>query len=701
MKAVRPLLSARLRCALLGFAAATPLAFASGAASSAEPPTLVELVEVADLNALAASPDGRRVAFRSDRASVEGNDYRLAWHVVELATGERRQIADAGQAIVNDPGLADAEPPVWSPDGRWIHYRALVSGSVQIWRAAVDGSGAAAVTDEDGDVLSLHLSEDGASLDYEVGPSRREIEQAELAEYESGILVDGRVELAQNLFRGGIINGRRATQRFAGPWFSRGGILWARPPRSLRLDLATLALTDLSPDEAAASPGGTSEVEVTEVRSSHGDIASASWRGDHGELRVTRRDSTSFSCPDEHCRGERIAWLAWRPGRDELVFATVNRSFVQTLRRWDLASGQVRVIARGDGLLSGGRDSRRPCVVLAAEAVCVHAGPNAPPRLEAIPFETGEERSLFDPNAALRARRWPVVERLEWRDSEGRLFTGLLFLPEARPAQPLPLFVNYYRCEGFVRGGVGDEWPFALLAANGIAAACINATRMTGRQDGVGQYRAALAGVARLIDSLAGRGLVDRRRVGMGGLSFGSEVTLWTLIHSDLLAAASIASPQLEASVYWFNGVRGREHHGILREVWGLGAPEESPERWQLLSAARNTGRIRAPLLLQLAEQESRYAIELYARLSQSPTPTELYAFPDELHIKVQPRHRLAVYRRNLDWFRFWLLGREDPDPSKAQQYRRWRDLAQRSTSADQDRQPRSQSSSETRSNSR
>jgi hypothetical protein len=31
------------------------------------------------------------------------------------------------------------------------------------------------------------------------------------------------------------------------------------------------------------------------------------------------------------------------------------------------------------------------------------------------------------------------------------------------------------------------------------------------------------------------------------------------------------------------------------------------------------------------------------------------------------------VYRRNLDWFCFWLKGEEDPDPIKAEQYAAWR----------------------------
>jgi len=28
-----------------------------------------------------------------------------------------------------------------------------------------------------------------------------------------------------------------------------------------------------------------------------------------------------------------------------------------------------------------------------------------------------------------------------------------------------------------------------------------------------------------------------------------------------------------------------------------------------------------------------------------------------------------------VDWFCFWLKGEEDPDPAKAEQYKRWREL--------------------------
>ena len=78
---------------------------------------------------------------------------------------------------------------------------------------------------------------------------------------------------------------------------------------------------------------------------------------------------------------------------------------------------------------------------------------------------------------------------------------------------------------------------------------------------------------------------------------------------------------------------------------------------------------------MQLPESEMRLTVELYTRLAASPTPVEMYAYANETHSKWEPRHKLAVYERNLDWFRFWLQDYEDPNPVKAGQYRIWRGM--------------------------
>jgi len=61
--------------------------------------------------------------------------------------------------------------------------------------------------------------------------------------------------------------------------------------------------------------------------------------------------------------------------------------------------------------------------------------------------------------------------------------------------------------------------------------------------------------------------------------------------------------------------------------------------------------------------------------LRQLNKPVELFVYPNELHEKEQPKHRYEIYEKNVDWFDFWLQGEEDPDPAKAAQYMRWREL--------------------------
>jgi hypothetical protein len=53
----------------------------------------------------------------------------------------------------------------------------------------------------------------------------------------------------------------------------------------------------------------------------------------------------------------------------------------------------------------------------------------------------------------------------------------------------------------------------------------------------------------------------------------------------------------------------------------------------------------------------------------------EQIVYADEGHVKTQPRNRLEIYRRNAQWFDFWLAGREDADPVDKTQYERWRAL--------------------------
>lgn len=659
-------------------AALAQLGVADAAPASSEgerAPAVADIIQIVEITSLAASPDGTKVAFRTEQARLDQDSYTLSWHVARMAGGTVETVAGGGLPIYADPGVIPPEPPIWSPDSRAFFYRALIEDAIGIWRASTDGEAASLVFRDVADVETF--SGDGPQARIIVGPSRDEVRAAERKEYSDGILVDATVALNQNLFRSGFVNGRLASQRLRGQWFTRVGLLWDAPRNERTLDLQSL---QVGPAQAAPPPAQLPELGVDPgivVRSATGALVRAVRESGVTTLEMTPPAGASIRCSAAACR-ERVVALAWRPGTGEVLLTVQDQHARQSLHLWDPASGRIRQVVASEGYLAGSRDGQAPCAVTRTVAVCVSASAISPPRLERIDLESGARTTLFDPNAPLRQARMPVVERLSWSAPEGDRFTGVLLLPPDREARRLPLFVNYYLCGGFLSGGVGDELPFLPLAASGMAVACINLPPYSGEEDFMGRYPEGLRAVRSLVRMLDERGLVDPGRVGMAGLSFGSEVTMWTLLNSRLLSAAAIASSQIEPTYYWYNAVRGRSQPDVVRRFWGLGAPDETPAAWRRQSAAFNVDRITVPLLMQLPEQEARNVIQLYSSLSRSPTPTELYAFPDAAHIKVQPRQRLAAHERYLDWFRFWLEGYADPDPAKAEQYRRWTALRER-----------------------
>jgi dipeptidyl aminopeptidase/acylaminoacyl peptidase len=663
---------------LLRLLAASAAAALSGTAAGGASPSIADLVEVSDISNVSVSPDGHYVVFRTERAELSRNSYRLRWHSYDERTGALRDIASAGGPIYSDPGVIEENGPIWLTDGRSFVYRALVDGAIGVWRSAADQSGAQPLIVRDADVEQLEPSDGGAALTYKLGPSRDRIARAEASEYDSGIKVDGSVDLAQNLFRGGSIDGRLASQRFVGYWFVRGGLLWRSARQAYRF---TIASGEEEPVGAARAPERFSPPAPTasgSAKRDDGSEARASWDGAVGEVSARMGGGRQVRCSDPQCRTRHVSWLAWRPGTDEILLAFIDGNRRQSLALWEVRSQRLRPIVSGDGLLSGDRSSYVPCAVSHEAAFCVSAAAGSPPLLVRIDLESGERATTFDPNAAMRAMYRPRVKQLEWTGSHGRTFHGTLLTANGPRPHRAPLFVNYYKCDGFLRGGEGDEWPIPSLLEAGFAVVCINAASSTGPQDAVETYRTGLDGIRALISLLSHRGLIDRSRVAMGGFSFGSEVATWVAMRSNILAALSIASAQYEQGGYWIDTLGAPDRAKMMRDVWHLGAPGETPARWKTVSPAMNASSIHAATIMQLPEQEARRIPELAARLIASRTPAELFAFPDEDHLILQPRHREAIYQRNLDWFRYWLQDYVDPDPAKADEYRRWKLLRTR-----------------------
>ncbi|WP_240922496.1 Atxe2 family lasso peptide isopeptidase [Oleiagrimonas sp. C23AA] len=646
-----------------------------------------QLVDMADFSHPMVSPDGMRVAFRITRASIARNTYTSTWYVqpMDAATPPRR-VGAGGVPLRDSAGIALPARVAWSPDGRWIYYRARLNGRVDVWRAATDGQGAQRMSTGDANVRAFALADDGKVLTYSVGPTRDAVADAEQAEYDQGIRVDRSTPLGQPLFRSGFTGGRLATQRL-GLMFNRVALTAHIPDRWEAVDLASGKVRDLA-HAAHAKPSLTVADIVKRVPHAwklaqdpaSGRIAvltRTKAATDHPRIGLlmlpSLRAKNVVPCTAAACTGKALSDIKWRPNSDEVIFTVTpyDNGFGQSIYRWNVQTGGVHRVAFSKGLLAGERRwVPGQCGVSRTALACVTATAARPPRLERIDLRTGQRTVMFDPNRVLAGDLADIHARvLRWTDAKGRTLTGQFYPAHRAGKRPPPLFVTYYRCMGFARGGPGDEWPLASMAEQGVSTLCINAPSFSpnARQ----RYELGQAAVESAVRQLASEGQIDTNRVGMGGLSFGSEVTMWALIHSHAIAAASMASPTTSKLYYLLGRNIGKPFLSLLRSNWQLGSPGQTPRQWRQIAPTLNLDKIHAPILMQFPEQEYMFSLGYAIPLMLSHR-ADLYVFPNEPHNKFQPRHKLAVYERNLDWFRFWLQGYEDPAPSKRTQYKRW-----------------------------
>jgi hypothetical protein len=98
--------------------------------------------------------------------------------------------------------------------------------------------------------------------------------------------------------------------------------------------------------------------------------------------------------------------------------------------------------------------------------------------------------------------------------------------------------------------------------------------------------------------------------------------------------------------------------------------------QWLELSPLFKMDKVTAPLMVVgLGRRRLLFMWGPYAALRYLNKPVDLIILNDEEHVLTNPAARMASQGGTVDWMRFWLQNYEDPDPAKAEQYKRWREL--------------------------
>ncbi len=666
-------------------------------AAGAEPRPIsaLELTQVAEPGQFSISPNGKLVAFVVGTPLVEPDETRIEIVIADIESGRVIQKVQNGTLIRSWYDWFEADQPSWSPDSRYVFERALQSGEIQVWRIDSTSGNRIKITSDPADVEGFSLSPDGTTLLYQVRNSRQEVLRRNELSIREGFLADESLLLYDNIPGDFWVEGHLATlivhsdslfntvllDDAAGVLRQKALSLQSGTPRELGAPAAptkpawdALGIKDFDDD-------GKGEIAV--VR----ELPNVPGRYDFSALQILRAaDGRILSeCTAPDCIGVLQGSRWWREGRIVFIRNSVDGA-QRIIEEWNPATGSVRRIATVSGILVGREPYRltgkeADCPIAGTDMICEYEDSNVAPRVIRINLTDGRIDTLFDPNGTLTVDRLGRVETRGWQDELGNhLFTKMVFPPNYDAHRRYPLVISSYMCKGFLRGGSGAEFPEYLFAQAGMLSICINYNGINRRYPTSATEFQQIPPLRRgshvyesIIRDLDRRGLIDVDHIGIGGLSWSSKLVAWELFHSKRFAAASIGAPSLEDPIYadWL----AVDFWDQTRKLNGLPASDDPNDpAWRIVSAAVNARKIETPLMINAVVSEARVGIQLYAALRRRKVPLEMYVYPHDDHqIFAYPSHRASIYERNVDWFRFWLQGFEDPAATKSEQYARWR----------------------------
>ncbi len=306
---------------------------------------------------------------------------------------------------------------------------------------------------------------------------------------------------------------------------------------------------------------------------------------------------------------------------------------------------------------------------------------NNPPVLSGR-LRGGEAAStLWDPNPQLKNLNLGRVSLYRWHDQNGNERTGLLGLPaDYVSGRQYPLVIQTYGYQlnkFFVDGAFTTGYGGRALAAKDIIV--LQMDYLMNHEGSPEEPSDQIAGFVSAINQLSHDRLIDRHRVGIVGFSRTCFHVLYAITHQpDIFAAASITDGLDFGYVQYALSLDQANLQSLFERVNG-GVPfGEGLRNWASNSPGFNLDKVKAPVLISALEKgELVYEWETYSGLRRLNKAVEMLWWWKENtpHILVQPAQRYASQQSAIDWFDFWLNGHEDPDPVKAEQYARWREL--------------------------
>jgi dipeptidyl aminopeptidase/acylaminoacyl peptidase len=577
------------------------------------------------------SPDGRRVAFVSDR------DGTPQIYILDLGGGEPSKLT----SFVEGFGA-----PIWSPDGKF-----LVAAS-EVWADCKD----------EACNKQRHERTEKAKV------KARVVERLLYRHWDGWR--DGK---RSHIFRIDAVSGatRDLTPgNFDAPPFSLGG-----PPG---YDVSPDGKTLLYASNHDAVEATSTNSDVWELTFADGKVRCLScdnkaWDGDaryspDGKLvawRAQRRpgfESDKFDLVVyDRAAGrarrltERFAdWVEefhWAPDGKRLVFTSVVLGH-KPIYQVALADGAIRALVPSVSASDP---------VPLGDGSIVYARASLKRASELYRFDGSQSRPLSELNDYAALAMGEVRERWVALADGTRLQAWMVTPPrfDERKKYPALFWVH-----GGPQGAWEDTWSWRwnpeVLASAGYVVYLPNP------RGSIGYGQAFVDGVSRdwggkvyddlmrAADDLQSLPFVDKARIGAAGASFGGFMMNWFQGHTRRFAA-----------LFCHAGIANQDGQYATEELWfpewelgGLPWTSEEYRKWNPMAAA---DKFATPEMVVHGERDYRIPVEqaylMFTLLQRRGVPSKMLVFPDENHWVLKPGNSRLWYASMIDWFHRWLGG--------------------------------------------
>jgi dipeptidyl aminopeptidase/acylaminoacyl peptidase len=670
-------------------AAALALVCASFSLAAARGVTVDDLLAMQRVSEPAVSPDGRWVAFTVRDTDLEANKGRHdVWLTAVDGSGTARRLTTHE---------ANDTSPAWTPDGAWIYFLSARGGSSQVWRIAVAGGEAEAVTKLPLDVGGFKLFPDGKRLAValEVWPEARTIaESLKRDDAEAKNKVKARA-YDSLLFRhwDQWEDGRRS-HLFVWTPPELGGK--ATDARDLTPGLATDAPTRPfgGMEEVSIAPDGKTMTYVARVGTrdiawtTNTDVFLVDTSGKGKAVNLTAANKAYDFSPAYSPDGKSIAVAAMaRPGfeadRQRLVIYDVATKKARTVTEaWDRSVGGLTWSSDGKRIFTGADDVGNHAlfaidVASGKVTTVVGKGTNAEPRVAGdrilflrdtlkMPVEIftvkpdgSELKQITHLNdARVKAVQWGDYEQFSFKGDKGDTVYGYVMKPAgwvAGKKYPVAFLIH-----GGPQGSFGDHfhyrWNPQTYAGRGYGVVFIDFHGSTGygqaftdaiRGDwGGAPYTDLMMG---LDEALKKYTWLDGKRMAALGASYGGYMINWIAGHTDRFDALVCHDGNLDERMAYFD----------TEELWFPewehgGTPWDNPEGYSKHNPIDFVKNWKTPMLVIHGGNDFRVVdtqgMSTFTALQRKGVPSRFLHFPDENHWVLKPLNSKRWHEEVLAW---------------------------------------------------